>query len=77
MKRRARQWQALRQIERDLADWYPGLDALFFAFTQQVQRQQMPRVEKVRTKPFRLLARLRRRPDRRRVTRTGVSGSGP
>ena len=56
---RAGRWRALRQIERDLADSNPGLEALFFSFTQQAQSQKMPRVEKVRSKPLRLLARLR------------------
>jgi len=36
----------------------------------------MPRAEKVRSKPLRLLARLRRQPDRARATKTGVSGLG-
>jgi hypothetical protein len=42
----------------------PGLEALFFSFTQQAERRQMPRVEKVRSKLLRLLARLRSPPDR-------------
>jgi hypothetical protein len=73
---RAGRWRALRQIERDLVELYPGLEALFFSFTQQAESQQMPRVEKVRSKPIRLLARLRWQPDRARATKTGVSGLG-
>jgi hypothetical protein len=54
----------------------PGLEALFFSFTQQAESRQRPRVEKVRSKPLRLLARLRWQPDRARATKTGVSGLG-
>jgi hypothetical protein len=54
----------------------PGLEALFFSFTQQAEGRQMPLVEKVRSKPLRLLARLRWQPDRARATKTGVSGLG-
>jgi hypothetical protein len=73
---RAGRWRALRQIERDLVELDPGLEALFFSFTQQAESRQMPRVEKVRSKPLRLLARLRWQPDRARPTKTGVSGLG-
>jgi hypothetical protein len=73
---RAGRWRALRQIERDLVELDPGLEALFFSFTQQAEGRQMPRVEKVRSKPLRLLARLRWQPDRARATKTGVSGLG-
>jgi hypothetical protein len=73
---RAGRWRALRQIERDLVELDPGLEALFFSFTQQAESRQRPRVEKVRSKPLRLLARLRWQPDRARATKTGVSGLG-
>ena len=73
---RAGRWRALRQIERDLVELDTGLEALFFSFTQQAESRQMPRVEKVRSKPLRLLARLRSPPDRARTTKTGVSGLG-
>jgi hypothetical protein len=73
---RAGRWRALRQIERDLVELDPGLEALFLSFTQQAESRRMPRAEKVRSKPLRLLARLRWQPDRARATKTGVSGLG-
>jgi hypothetical protein len=76
MNLRPGRWRALHGIERDLADGDPCLHALFFWFTQEAGGEEMPRVERVRAKPLRLLARLGRRPERRRTTRTGVPGSG-
>jgi hypothetical protein len=57
---RRRQLRTLRRIERDVADSDPGLDALFRAFARHAARREMPRVEKVDYRPFRILARLRR-----------------
>jgi hypothetical protein len=68
--------RALRGIEQELANCDPHLCALFFWFTQEAEGEKMPRTERIRTNPLRLLARLRRQPDRRRVTRTGVPGPG-
>jgi hypothetical protein len=53
--------RVLRRIERDLAACDPCLDALFFSFTQRVRGEKMPKTEKIRTKPLRLLAWLGRR----------------
>jgi hypothetical protein len=50
--------RALRRIERDLADSDPSLDALFLSFSATARGEKMPRVEKIRTGPLRLLARL-------------------
>jgi hypothetical protein len=57
---RRRQLRTLRRIERDLADSDPGLDALFRAFARHAARREVPRVEKMDYRPFRILARLRR-----------------
>ncbi len=75
MSLRPAQSLALRRIERDLTDWYPCLDALFFSFTERARGARMPRTERIRAKPLRLLARLRRRPDRDQATKTGVAGT--
>jgi hypothetical protein len=52
--------QALRGIEQDLADSDQGLDELFFSFTQLAGGGKMPRAEKIRTRPLRLIAWLGR-----------------
>jgi hypothetical protein len=53
--------RALRDIARDLADSDPRLDELFFSFTQLASGGKMPRVEKIRTRPLGLIARMGRR----------------
>ena len=59
--------RALHGIEQDLARSDPRLDTLFFAFTKQVNGEKMPRTEKIKSAPLRLLARPRRRSARRRA----------
>ena len=53
--------RALRAIARDLADSDPRLDELFFCFAQLARGGKMPRTEKIRTRPFRLIAQMGRR----------------
>jgi hypothetical protein len=53
--------RALRDIARDLADSDPRLDELFFSFTQLASGGKMPRTEKIRTRPLRLIPRMGRR----------------
>jgi hypothetical protein len=58
---RLRRRRALRDIALDLADSDPPLDELFFSFTQLASGGKMPRVEQIRTRPLRLIARMGRR----------------
>jgi hypothetical protein len=53
--------RALRDIARDLADSDPRLDELFRSFTQRANGGKMPRAEKIRARPLRLIARMSRR----------------
>ena len=53
--------RTLRDIARDLADSDPRLDELFFSFTQLASGGKIPRVEKIRTRPLRLIARMGQR----------------
>ena len=53
--------RALRDIARDLADSDPRLDELFFSFSQLASGGKMPRAEKIRTRPLRLITRPGRR----------------
>jgi hypothetical protein len=57
MSPRMGQRRALRDIARSLADSDPRLDELFFSFTQLACGGKMPRAEKIRIRPFRLVAR--------------------
>jgi hypothetical protein len=50
--------RALRSLARDLADSDPRLDDLFFSFNQRACGGKMPRTEKIKTWPNRLLARI-------------------
>ena len=50
--------RALRDIARELADPDPRLDELFSSFTQLARGGKMPRAEKIRTRPLRLIAQL-------------------
>jgi hypothetical protein len=59
--------RALHGIEQVLASSDPRLDMLFSTFTKQVSGEKMPRTEKVKSAPLRLLARSRRRSARRRA----------
>ena len=52
--------RVLRDIERDLAACDPGLDELFCSFAQLGGDGKMPRAEKIRTRPLRLIAWLGR-----------------
>lgn len=47
--------QALRRLERDLADSDPQLNELFLLFAQQAGPGAIPRAEKIRTWRARLL----------------------
>jgi hypothetical protein len=51
--------RALRGIERDLADSDPRLSMLFVSFAELAKGEEMPGMEKIRTRPLRLLGRLR------------------
>ena len=51
MTLRQRRWQALRNIERDLADSDPDLDRLFCCFNRQALGGKMPSTEKIRESP--------------------------
>ena len=66
MNLRVGQRRALHSIEQDLAASDPRLGALFFAFTEQFSGEKMPRAEKIKSRPLRLLARSGR-PGRRRA----------
>ena len=57
MSLRLGQRRALRGIARDLADSDPRLDELFFSFTQLAGGGKMPRAEKIRTRPLRVITR--------------------
>ena len=61
MSQRLGRQRALRDIARDLADSDPRLDELFFSVTQLAGGGKMPRAEKIRTRPLRLVARPGRR----------------
>jgi hypothetical protein len=61
MSQRLGRQRALRDIARDLADFDPCLDELFLSFNQLASRGKMPRAEKIRTRPLRLIARMARR----------------
>ena len=61
MSLRRGQSRALRGIERDLADSDPRLNAYFLSFAAHAGRPLVPRVEKIRARPLRIFARLRRR----------------
>ena len=67
MNLRVGQRRALHGIERDLASSDPRLDLLFSTFTKQVNGEKMPRTEKIKSAPRRLLARSRPRSARRRA----------
>ena len=56
MTLRQRRWQALRNIERDLADSDPDLDRLFCCFNRQARGGKMPSTEKIRTGLFQWMA---------------------
>jgi hypothetical protein len=61
--------RALRNIERHLADSDRNLDELFCSFSELVRDELMPRTEKIRAGPIRLLALLGRWSDRGRAVR--------
>jgi hypothetical protein len=61
MSQRLGRRRALRDIARDLADSDPRLDELFFSFTQLASGGKMPRAEKIRTRPLRLIPRMGQR----------------
>jgi hypothetical protein len=63
--------RALRGIERDLAASDPRLDELFLLFTGLASGAKIPGAEKIRTMPFRLLARLGPQADRHRAGEDG------
>ncbi len=50
--------RVLRDIARDLADSDPRLDELFFSFAQLARGGKMPRAEKIRIRPLRLIAQM-------------------
>ena len=58
MSLRRGQSQALRGIERDLADSDPRLNAYFLSFAAHAGRPLMPRVEKIRARPLRIFDHL-------------------
>ena len=53
--------RAFRDIARELADSDPRLDELFLSFNQRASGGKMPRAEKIRTRPLRLITRPGRR----------------
>jgi hypothetical protein len=63
--------RALRGIERDLAASDPRLDELFLLFAGLARVAKIPAVEKIRTTPLRLLARLGPQADRHRPGKDG------
>ncbi len=72
MSRRRSPSRALRDIERDLADSDPGLDAFFLSFTRRTWGREMPQTETIPARRLNLLAWLRReRTSPPPVTRTG------
>ena len=66
------QRRALRGIERDLARSDPDLTRLF-SFIGLTSTQEIPAAEKIRSRPFRLLARLGQQENRRVHSRVRVS----
>jgi hypothetical protein len=83
MNLRPGRWRALHRIERDLAARDPCLQALFYSFTQQTRGEKMPRTERIKTKPRRLLTWLGRLltwlgplPDHHLAIKTGLPGPG-
>lgn len=57
---RRRSLRALQRIERDLAGSDPGLDALFRSFARRTGGLDMPWVEKIGRRRFRMFGRRRR-----------------
>jgi Protein of unknown function (DUF3040) len=56
LSRRGR--RTLREMERNLIASDPRLDDFFLSFTLRTRRRKMPRAERIRSWPFRMLARL-------------------
>ena len=53
-----RRLRTLREIEQDLAISDPGLDRFFLSFTLRAGGREMPRAERLKPWPSRMLARL-------------------
>ena len=58
--------RAAREIEQDLVDSDPCLNALFLSLTRLATDEKMPDTERIKPWPLRLFARLRRAANRLR-----------
>lgn len=69
----ASQRRALNQIEKTLADDYPGLGPLFGIFARLAGREAMPATERVTARPWRRQRRMRMRMRPAVVTLVGLA----
>lgn len=65
--------RVLHQIEQNLACSDPDLSKLFFDFSWRTGGLPMPRVERIRAAPLRVILRLRRRKAYHQHVRTRAS----
>jgi hypothetical protein len=61
--------RTLREMEREIAASDPGLYAFYLSFTRRTEGDEMPRAEKAKAWPARMLARLRPRRAHDRIIR--------